>query len=74
MDKLINAIHKGILKGINEHNINMLADIDDDITVNNIMVKNIIQNGAKLFLKKLPFQCLPLKSQVHILGHGIIAV
>ena len=41
MDKLINAIHKGILKGINEHNINMLADIDDDITDNNIAVKDI---------------------------------
>lgn len=41
MDKLLNAIHKGILKGINEHSVNMLADIDDDITVNNIAVKDI---------------------------------
>lgn len=41
MDKLLSAIHKGILKGINEHSVNILADIDDDISDNTIAVKDI---------------------------------
>jgi hypothetical protein len=42
MDKLLNAIHKGILKGINEQSVNILADIDDTFgEIDNITSKNI---------------------------------
>jgi hypothetical protein len=30
MKKLLEAINRGILKGLNESNINLLADLDDD--------------------------------------------
>lgn len=41
MISLLKVINKGILAHLNEHNINILADIDDDITDNNIAVKDI---------------------------------
>jgi hypothetical protein len=30
MHKLLEVIHRGILKGLNENNINLLTDLDDD--------------------------------------------
>lgn len=41
MVSLLKVINKGILSHLNEHNINILADIDGDITDNNIAVKDI---------------------------------
>jgi len=45
MISLLKVINKGILAHLNEHNnINILADIDGDITDNNIAVKDINSN------------------------------
>lgn len=41
MISLLKVINKGILAHLNEHNINILTDIDGDITDNNIAVKDI---------------------------------
>jgi hypothetical protein len=30
MHKLLEVIHRGILKGLNENNINLLTDLGDD--------------------------------------------
>lgn len=43
MDKLLSAIHKGILKGLNEQNVNLLSDIDSDEQDYDITVKTVNQ-------------------------------
>lgn len=43
MDKLLSVIHKGILKGLNEQNVNLLSDIDSDEQDYDITVKTVNQ-------------------------------
>lgn len=43
MDKLLHVIHKGILNGLNEHNVQLLSDIDIDEQDYNITAKTVNQ-------------------------------
>ena len=41
MKKLLEAINRGILKGLNEQNVELLSDLDDDLVDLDIQKKNI---------------------------------
>jgi hypothetical protein len=55
MKKLLEAINRGILKGLNESNINLLADLDDDELGDAMQIKhkNINTNSKKNIIVSL---------------------
>ena len=60
MKKLLEAINRGILKGLNERNINLLADLDDELgDAMQIKRKNINTNSEKDIIVSL------LKNIIH---------
>ena len=78
MDRLLEAINRGILKGLTENNIELLADLDIDsktFTISDGKKVTLDMNGKKLSVidnSTVNYELFYIYGEMTVIGNGVV--